>query len=126
MVALRRLTFLAVFGLCASSVSSCGGGGVGAQEACNEIYVSLCNKFYDCYTKDQIAANKDVFGLNRGDCAVKYQNSECTTTKVACDSGQTYHADKADACLSGFKALSCTDIMATTLPTPAVCDQVCQ
>jgi hypothetical protein len=50
----------------------------------------------------------------------------CTATMVACDSGQTYHADKAEACLTGYKALSCTDIMATTLPTPAVCEQVCQ
>ena len=126
MVGLRRLALFSVFAASISSLSSCGGSDLSEQEGCNQVYASLCNKFYDCYSKDDLAANKDIFGLNRGDCAVKYQNMNCTPTMVACDSGQTYHPDKAQSCLAGFKSLSCSDIMMTPLPTPAVCDQICQ
>jgi hypothetical protein len=121
-MALGSLLMMGIF-----AIAGCGGdSGPSELDACNQLYASICNKLFDCLPQATLQANKDVYGLNRGDCATKFQSTQCTATKVMCDSGTKYHADKADQCLGGIKALSCNDISNDNITVPSICDQVCQ
>lgn len=109
------------------AITSCGGDdGPSPQDACNQVMVQLCNKIFDCYPKELLDASKSVVGLNRGDCATKFQAAQCTPTMVMCDSGTKYQSGNASMCVDGVKALSCTDVMQDNIPLPAICDQVCK
>ena len=106
--------------------SSCGGGDdLTPVESCNQVWSILCDKFFNCLTPEQKEANKSVIGLNAADCKVKFQGTECNADKAACNAGETFRPANAQMCLSGLMTLSCTDVKADPIVTPAICDQVC-
>ncbi|MET0594548.1 MAG: hypothetical protein ABW133_17745 [Polyangiaceae bacterium] len=111
-----------MFGACGSSNS--GGGASDPVGLCKEVKGTLCDKIFNCFTKAELDLLKDSFGLNATDCRDKLQ-PPCTPDQSNCDSGETFHADKAQACADGVKTLSCNDIKMDTIPTPAACDLVC-
>ena len=111
-----------MFGACGSDGGS---GGVSDPVAlCKDVKGTLCDKIFNCFTKDELNLLKDTFGLNATDCRDKL-GDPCTADSSACDSGETFHADKAQTCSDGVKTLSCNDIKMDQIPLPAACDLVC-
>jgi hypothetical protein len=111
------------FGACGSSGD--GTGGVSDPvEACKQVKAVTCDKIFGCFTEAELDAAQPIIGLNATDCRDKLQ-PPCTPDNSNCDSGETYHADKAQACLDGVKTLSCNDIKKDPIPKAAACDQVC-
>jgi hypothetical protein len=109
-------------------LGNCGGDDELSQvDACKQLYGTICDRVFQCYTKDQTSLPlfQQVFGLNASDCKVKFQGTQCTDANARCDLGETYHADKAKACVDGATGLSCADVMKDEIPTPAACEQVC-
>lgn len=128
---LRPLVMMTVFGLAGSMVWGCGGDDASTSlspvELCKQEASALCDKVFKCYTKDELDAAKTLVGLNSADCAVKFQ-ADCTPEKSNCNAGETYHEDKAQACLAAYKTFTCDDVkgaFAGTTPAPAACDQSC-
>ena len=121
---MRKFLFLAVLGV------SCGGDSLSASDACQQEVSALCDKMFNCFSKDVLDAAKSQLGLNAADCKTKFNASECNADNIKCDLGKTYQADKAEECVNGVKNLSCNDIQSivTTgkVPTPAACDLVCK
>jgi hypothetical protein len=106
--------------------TSCGGGDdLTPVDSCKQVWSILCDKFFNCLSADEKEAAKAVIGLNAADCKVKFQGSECNADKASCDSGETFHSENAQMCLSGLMTLSCNDVKADPIVTPAICDQVC-
>jgi hypothetical protein len=115
-----------ILGLSALLLLSCGGGDdLTPVEACKQEYSIICDKFFNCLTAEQKEAAKSVIGLNAADCKVKFQGSECNSDKAMCNAGEKFQPTNAEMCLSGLMTLSCTDVMADPIVTPAICDQVC-
>jgi hypothetical protein len=127
---MRKLLAVAAFGMGLSAFGACGSSGDGGGSAsdpvsaCKEITGVTCDKIFGCFTKEELDAAKQVVGLNATDCRDKL-GVDCTADKSNCDAGETFHADKAQACLDGMKTLSCNDIHQNPIPQPAACDQVC-
>ena len=62
------------------------------------------------------------------DCTAKLEALECGhVAETVCTSGATYHADKAQACVTGWQALSCDNVQQSSDPTrqPAECYLIC-
>lgn len=122
-----KLLIAALFAI--SFAVGCGEGDKSQIEACNEVQDIMCEKFHNCLDpalKDMPAV-KAVIGLNAGDCKVKFRASECNADKARCEAGKTYKPDQAEACLSGLRTLSCTDVTRDlgNIPEPAACALVC-
>ena len=114
------------YALAALLLLSCGGGDdLTPVEACKQEFSIICDKFFNCLTPEEKDAAKGVIGLNAQDCKVKFQGSECNADKAKCDSGESFNSANAQSCLSGLMTLSCTDIKADPIVTPAICEQVC-
>lgn len=124
----RKSTGFALVLFGSFALSACGGGGgdLSPQGACKQVMAAMCDKFYSCFSKEELAAAKDFVGTSRADCVKKQQAENCSASDSACDSGETFNSDKAKSCISGFKALTCNDLESEDIPTPAVCDQVCE
>ncbi|MET0591634.1 MAG: hypothetical protein ABW133_02970, partial [Polyangiaceae bacterium] len=90
---------------------------------CKEGNKIVCDKIFKCWDPALLEANKGEIGLNAADCVIKFE-PECIPEKVNCAAGKTYHGDKMAACIDGYKAFTCTDIM-PPITDPAACDQIC-
>jgi hypothetical protein len=91
--------------------------------ACKSIVAELCSKFFGCFTKDELAAAASVVGNNEADCRTKYEQQQCSSQMLKCDSGESYSSSKANECLDQFKSFSCDEF--GTGNTPAACDAIC-
>lgn len=98
---------------------------------CKKGASTICSKFFSCFSQAELDLLVDTVGNNKADCITKWEGPDqlnCTPEGVKCDSGKTYHADKASECESQFEAFSCTEFkgFATgATATPAACDAVC-
>ena len=102
-------------------VSSCGSSSGGNSTAvCMEGSAALCDKVFDC---PEAAEVRPLFGATKAECVTNL-NMQCATNN-ACEPGQTYHADQAQACVSGIKSSTCADFVATGGEGPAACNAVC-
>ena len=107
--------------------SSDDNGGSDPVSECKSLTASECMKFYQCFTDDERAGQEDTVGTSESDCEAKISADQCGTADTTCDSGKTYHADKAEQCIKDFKALSCDQFRAFMSATdlPASCNDVC-
>jgi hypothetical protein len=127
---MRKLLAVAACGVGIWSLGACGGDSSSGSsisdpvDGCKQGNQVLCDKIFKCYTKDELDRLKDGIGLNSSDCTTKF-NAQCTPEMQNCNSGETFHADKASECLDGFKTFTCDDIKRDPLVSPAACDQVC-
>ena len=144
------ITMIAVLG---ASLLGCSKSDPAATKLCNDYAAATCERFFTCGADDIAAAvaaaaarNDD---LSTSDCTPKqvdkpsyfptrfacYQSAaDCTTKEQAkmcsdvadtkCDDGETYHADKAQDCVSDWQALTCDQITAFT-DEPIVCKEIC-
>lgn len=113
------------FGACGSDNNSGGGASVSDPVSmCNETWKIICEKVFKCLSTAELDERKATVGLNTQDCIVKF-TAECIPEKANCKAGETFHADKAKACVDGFTSYTCDDIRDTNTPDPAACAQVC-
>jgi hypothetical protein len=105
---------------CGSSSNNNTGGG-DPKALCMQGTTALCNKIYDC---DEAAPLRTFFGATKADCVSMLNASNCTSA-TGCDTGQTYHADQAQACLNAFNALACSQLTDPNAAAPPSCDMVC-
>jgi len=108
---------------CGSDDSPGGGGGGDPVAMCNEGADAVCQKVFACA---EAMSFRDFFGTSQADCATSIK-AECSanSANMACDPGETYHADKAAPCLNAIKAVSCAQLTSPLGATPAVCAEVC-
>jgi hypothetical protein len=112
------VVMLGTFAIGCGSSSS---GGGDPQAVCKEGTQALCDKVYDCAEGEPY---RSFFGATKADCIATVNADSCATT-TGCDTGQTYHGDQAQACVSAFKAISCAQLNDTAAIAPASCDMVC-
>jgi hypothetical protein len=123
---ISKLTVTAILGV---FFMACGGeGGAGgpltASNACKELAVEFCAKMHQCLPKEAIASDPDTYGKDAADCAKKFQASECTPDKIVCETGTTYSASDAEACIDAVPMTTCDAFVAGNLP--ATCDKICK
>ena len=107
------------------------GGGASPVEACKSVNKVVCDKIFNCLSQEELELNKAIVGLNSADCIVR-ADAECTPDDTNCKAGETYHADKASACVDGYKTYNCDDIRSRIFagapnptPDPAACALRC-
>ena len=109
----------------AASVAGCGGGfdGVSAREGCEDIWTSVCTRYYECYRPDEIAE----IGLppTAAGCAEMLVDDNCGSfTDTACGDGSRYHPSEVLPCTNAILALECPLIADAPTSVPS-CDPVC-
>jgi hypothetical protein len=108
------------------SAGSTGSGTMDAVTECTALYAAECTQAFKCLTADQLAQAAADIGTTEAECETNI--TDCSADAAACDAGETYHGDKAEACVNALATLSCADFM-TFLGNetpPAVCGTVCQ
>ena len=89
-------------------------------EFCDSYEVEVCAREYECWD-DATKASADFqshYGTTVAQCETRLKTNDCGATSndhPCAVSGQTFHPDKADACVADLKAASCTAI---TSPAP--------
>jgi len=113
-----------MIGAVCALVGGCGGGDFSAVDACKDVVSKECSLFFSCLSEAEKQAAQGSIGLNSSDCRTKLEVN-CTQERVACGSGETYHEDKAQACVNDFKTFTCADVSGTAITMPASCGQIC-
>ncbi|MCE9577399.1 MAG: hypothetical protein K8W52_29895 [Deltaproteobacteria bacterium] len=83
--------------------------GTTARAACEDAQAALCERFYSCFTAEELTAA----GLPATEAACTAMFTEmagCATQTSAniCDPGETYHPERAADCLDQYSALTCS------------------
>lgn len=110
---------------------------------CRDALQAQCDKLFECYPEaDRPDGFSDLYGTSPSEYATRLNDGytvqgfdipgahcEDVTADNACqddENGSVYHADKADACIAGFKDATCEQIKSDTYDGPAACNEVCQ
>ena len=115
-------------------LAGCGGGGGSSspKAACEDLSASLCERFYACYSAEELASAG--FPASEHECVTMFseqQGCSTITTANACDDsgGGSYDADAASDCLDQVAGLSCSEVRdpEASLETSApACAEVCK
>ena len=115
-------------GSSAGATGSAGAGtGTGTMDAvteCTALYAAECTQAFKCLTADELAQAN--IGATEAEC--KTTLTDCSPDAAACNPGETYHGDQAEACVNALGALSCDDFIAFlgSQTPPVECNTVCQ
>jgi hypothetical protein len=114
---MKRLAFGMILALL-----GCGSSGSSGTALCLQAGQATCDKIFDC--AEGMPARADNGGTK--DACVAMWNTLCSASGGMCSTG-TYHADKAQQCVTDTKAVACNQLDPTfgTVPLPASCSQVC-
>jgi hypothetical protein len=115
---------VSMFGACGGDDNSGGSSASDPVEGCKEVTAITCDKIFKCFTKEELDLAKGTVGLNTQDCIIKF-NADCIPEKANCSAGETFHADKMQQCIDGYKSYTCDDIKSQNTPDPAACAQRC-
>jgi hypothetical protein len=138
------ITMIAGLGV---SLLGCGKSDPAATKLCNDYVAATCERFFTCGADDIAAASGgDTSGSDctpkqpgkpgyfpasfacyqsASDCTAREQRKACTdVASTRCDDGETYHANKAQDCVSAWQALTCDEIKNFS-QQPIVCAQIC-
>ena len=85
------------------------GSGTTPVSYCNALENEVCVRVFDCTTPPP--PDPSLYGASVADCQAMLRAQNCATSSNSepCPSGQSFHADKADACVADIKAESCGD-----------------
>ena len=136
-----------MIGVLGTSLLGCSKSDPAATDLCNQYAAATCERFFTCGADDLAAASGG--DTSQSDCAPKqpakpsyfpqsfacYASvSDCTAHEQAkacfdvgdtvCDQGETYHADKAQDCVSAWQGLTCDEVKNFS-QQPIVCSQIC-
>ena len=135
-----------MLGVLGTSLSGCGKSDAAATELCNQYAAAICERFFTCggdlsagdtsasTCTPKLPKKPDWFPqefacyTSASDCTNNMQALECgNVAETVCSRGATYHADKAQACVSGWQALSCENVQLAGTPStqPVECSQIC-
>ena len=115
----------------ALAIPGCGGSDdddKSPQEYCQDGINTLCRKFFNCFSKEELALAASFIGNSTSDCQTKL-GSQCTADAARCDTGEKFNATRAKQCVEGFEDFSCNDLLgfqSGTTPQPAACDLTCE
>ena len=114
---------LAIVVVAAAGLTGCGSGTPFATY-CNEFQTETCNKVFQC-ADPASPPDPTVWGSSPTDCAAMLKAANCAgvSNATACPVRETYHPDKADACVADLKAADCPTYNAGF--TSANCVSVC-
>jgi len=123
----RRNAALALV-LTAALMPACTDAGASPRAACEDAQAALCNRFYACFTPDELVAA----GLPSSEAACVTMFADLAgcpaqTLDNVCPSNQTYHPDRATDCIDQLGALTCSQVRDGSMidaNTPA-CAAVC-
>ena len=124
-----KIGVLVCLGAALFSVSACSSSDSSSNDPvalCKELSATQCQKYYSCYSADELKASVDDVGTSQADCVKKF-DAECTGE--ACNAGLTYHGDFARTCVDEYAKLSCSQVIALndgTAAPPTACTKVCQ
>jgi uncharacterized protein YgiB involved in biofilm formation len=104
---------------------ACGSDDLTPVEGCKQVYSVICDRIFSCFTAAELDAAKDVVGLNRADCNIKFGAANCSMAQASCDLGEKFNSGNAEMCVGMLGGLSCNDIKRDPIPLPAICSQVC-
>jgi hypothetical protein len=152
---MRHILTIAILGVLGTSLVGCGKSDAAATELCNQYAAAVCERYLTCQAEAETASSVEAIdtvpftcGNNSikrptwfppelacskdvSDCTSKLRALECGSVAAnRCTSGATYHADKAQACVSGWKTLGCEDVQQAASVDPAIhqpveCYQIC-
>ena len=90
----------------AAAFAGCGSGTTPVSY-CNDLQAELCARVFEC--TDPPPPDPTVWGTSVADCTTMARAKNCATASNTqpCPNRETYHADKADACVADLKAASC-------------------
>ena len=121
--------FMVLMVAAASALGACGGGSDSPAEQCRQGEQTLCNRYYECYSADEImaaglpAAKSDCVAFIDG---ASDQKCADATAANQCDTGETFHAGKADDCISELDDATCAEFTDGEQQTYAPsCNQIC-
>lgn len=104
------------------------GCGPKASELCTRSVALGCDRLYECTPPALLEPMQASLGATAAECRANQEASKGCADKKAdnelCDSGKTYHLDKASACSDKVKAQSCADFL-DAAKKPAECSEVC-
>jgi hypothetical protein len=92
-----------------------------AQDFCSLMADAVCGKLMTCFT----AAERSANGMPATEAECLDQQSDCSPDNV-CDSGQSYDATSAGACVAEYQSSSCEDVRSPSFEPGPACSAVCQ
>jgi hypothetical protein len=99
------------------ALGSCSGDGGKSQAAiCMEGTQVACDRVFDCAEGESLRA---IVGGSKDACLTT------VTSYCMCAAGQTYHADQAQMCADGLKAVTCASLSNLLTAIPPACGMVC-
>jgi len=90
-------------------VAACVGCGSGTTPVsyCNDFQSEICVRVFEC--TDPPPPDPTFYGTSVAACQAMLKTMNCATASNTnpCSLGDSFHADKADACVADLKAASC-------------------
>jgi hypothetical protein len=105
--------------VCTDSNSPFGGETVSIESACKRMGTVYCQKAFACGPDSPLSSYASQYD-SETECASSLE-AMCLEDRGGCDSGETFHGDKANQCLTEYSALACTELD----DQPVACEQVC-
>jgi len=96
--------------MCAAAGISAGcGSGTPFATYCDQFQTEICAKEFEC-ADPSMSPDPSLWGTSPTDCAATMKATNCAgvSNANACPARETYHPDKADACVADLKAADCT------------------
>jgi len=116
---MRRALIVVVLFVGFTGCSSSSSSSSDPVELCHSAVTAFCNKYFTCFPTE--AQQQFTTASN---CISTEIANECpTTAAAACTPPQTFNANNANACVTGYANQSCTDFGNNV--TPAACDNIC-
>jgi hypothetical protein len=117
---MRKLIVLALL------AAGCGGtDDLGAVEACHQLKDATCDRIFACYSPQMLQEFQSEIGKTAAECKVMLKAEDCKPVDANCQTDETYHPDKAFACVSATREQMCSDVVKPEVPAPVVCGEVC-
>jgi hypothetical protein len=144
---MRHILTIAMLEVLGTGLVGCGSKSDPAATAlCDQYSAAICERYFTCGTTD--LANLSSGDTSLSDCTPKQpakphyfparfacytSASDCTDKEkkntcsdvadTVCNVGESYHADKAQDCVTAWQALTCDDV--TNGVQPIVCSEIC-
>ncbi|HEX8951739.1 MAG TPA: hypothetical protein VF945_07825 [Polyangia bacterium] len=116
------MKLLAIVAVVAAGLAGCGGG-TSFATYCDNFQAEQCAKVFECTNPPP--PDPTMWGVSVAQCTAMLKSANCANASSGqpCPGRETYHSDKADACLVDLKAATCDAFNAGF--TSSNCASVC-
>jgi hypothetical protein len=122
---MRALGVCVSASLALSLIASCG---ETVEDACDDYATAWCNQQYKCLVGPALTNLMTTYGPTPQDCALAYANQlnlNCIGAEAICTAGTSYDTGAAEACVTAYDMLACTDITNGFTPTQCAINLIC-